>query len=121
MDSKRGPPRARCLGHKGIASGQASWVRLTAALPFSAGNETQSDSFGFGVRVTLENTAGSTRSRSAVARIPMAHRPVARHGVLGLAVTGAQAELLIAAGVVLIAGGLCVLGGASIRRRASGG
>jgi hypothetical protein len=98
------------------APGHAQWVRLSAALPFASDNRTQTDTFGFGVRVTAQDSSGVegiSIGRGGTAAAPGS----GGHSPLGLAFTGTQLGVLAAAGLLLLAGGLVLGVGARSRRR----
>lgn len=111
-DARRGPYASTWSGHAAdlehgvvlhgsVQSTQPRWVRLSATLPASAGNETQNDRFAFALQVTLASSAGTdaitvTKDPSTIERI-------------GLAATGASVALLSIAALLLVACGILAL------------
>ncbi len=126
---------------EGIAAGETRWVRLTVNLPFSSGNETQTDTYGFGVQVIVQTTSGTGgveigggngsaggpgggagNGSAGSARGGSGNGVAGASGnQTGLAFTGTQIVLLISTGALLIAGGLVLVAGARIRRRDAAG
>jgi hypothetical protein len=111
-DSQDGPFTPTWSGHAAelendvtvpgkVHESQPRWVRLSATLPYSSGNETQRDQFGFDLQVTL--TAGSGAEAITV------HKNPSTIDRLGLAVTGASIALLGVAALLLIVCGLILL------------
>jgi hypothetical protein len=100
-----------------VAAKHAQWVRLSVQLPVAAGNDTQTDTFGFAVRVTAQDSSGvegiSIGRGGAVAPAAGGHSP------LGLAFTGAQLGVLTAAGLLLLTAGIVLGFGARSRRRSA--
>ncbi len=97
-----------------VAAGHAQWVRLSAALPFASDNRTQTDTFGFGIRVTAQDSSGVegiTVTRQGRSSSSGGHAP------LGLAFTGAQLGFLTVAGVLVVAAGVVLAFAARLRRR----
>jgi hypothetical protein len=80
----------------------AQWLRLTAALPTSAGNDVESDSLAFRLRVELQSTHGV--AGVAVGPGGTAHAPEG----LPLAYTGASTALLVLGGLLLVAAGAMI-------------
>lgn len=80
------------------------WMRITVSLPESVGNEVQSDTFGFGLLVTLQG--GGAPVSTGVDGVS-----TASSGHSGLAVTGIGLTLFAGAGLLLIAIGLLMFGG----------
>jgi len=101
----------------GIAAGSAEWVRLSVALPTTAGNEVQSDTFGFGLRVTLESNGSSTSA--GVGGVTAARgggdAALGSSAAGGLAFTGVPAMLMIAAGLLLVVSGVLLIVGIRTR------
>jgi hypothetical protein len=84
-----------------VHESQPRWVRLSATLPLSAGDETENDQFGFGLRVTLTSSSGA--EGLTVKKEPP------RTGRLAVAATGASVALLGVAALALIACGVIAL------------
>lgn len=80
----------------------ARWIRLTAALPTSAGNDVQSDSLAFRLRVELQTTQGV--AGVAVGPGGTSHD----HGGLPLAYTGVSTALLVLGGLMLLSAGALI-------------
>ena len=114
---------------RSIAPGATRWVRLVARLPLAAGNQVQTDTIAFGVRVIVRTESGTQSvdlgggsgaergSGSAVARASGSAGAGSRSH--GLAFTGTPVELLLSAGVLLVAGGVVLTVSARTRRRGS--
>jgi hypothetical protein len=98
-----------------VAAGHAKWVRLSASLPFASDNRTQTDTFGFGVRVTAQDSSGA----EGISIGPQGTSPLGGTGPLDLAFTGTQLRFLTVAGVLLLAGGVVLAFAARLRRRTS--
>lgn len=87
------------------------WLRVTAALPAAVGNEVQSDTFGFRLRVELEAASGV----AGVSVGPRTSHGASGHGVDSLAYTGASVALLTLGGALLLVAGLLIWRG-GVRR-----
>jgi hypothetical protein len=96
-----------------VAAGHAQWVRLAASLPFASDNRTQTDTFGFGVRVTAQDSSGA----EGISIGRHGTSPSGGPGPLDLAFTGAQLGFLTAAGILLVSGGVVLAFAARLRRR----
>jgi hypothetical protein len=84
-----------------VPSGGERWLRLTAMLDPDAGNEIQSDTLGFRLRLVLATSLGTAGVSAG---------PGGVGGAGGLAYTGGSVALLLVGGVlVLLAGTLVVL------------
>jgi hypothetical protein len=94
------------------------WLRITATVPATVGNIVQSDTFGFGLRVTLAGSGGSSSSGVAGAHTS---RTPSGHGTQGLAATGFELVLFLIGAALLIASGTALLGGTRRRRATSDG
>lgn len=96
-----------------IGGGNALWVRMAAALPVSVGNEVQSDTYGFDLRITLESPAGTAAlavgGLSASAAGPGS-------GGTGLAFTGTAVAMIGGAGLLLIVAGVLLMLGVRVSR-----
>jgi hypothetical protein len=112
-----------------VAAGAETWVRLDVDLPSAAGNETQTDTYGFGVRVVVQSDSGGSSVQipggsgadsggSGGARDASG---TSTSGHSGLAFTGFQVAMAIVVGGLLVAGGAVLVGGAAMRRRRAGG
>lgn len=100
-----------------LPKGAERWLRITASVPASVGNVVESDTFRFGLQVTL---AGSGRSASSgIAGVHTAHHPSSR-GSEGLAATGFETVLFLIGGVLLVAAGVALLGGGRRRTTSDG-
>lgn len=101
----------------GIAAGSAEWVRLSVDLPMAAGNEVQSDTFGFGLRVTLESNGSSTSAGvGGVTAARGGGTAALSSGSSGLAFTGVPAVLMSAAGLLLVLSGVLLIVGVRTAR-----
>lgn len=98
-----------------IAAGTAKWLRFDAGLPTTVGNDVQTDTFGFGVRVVLQNSSGI--AGVSVDRNPGTTHSSSGHDALNLPFTGTRVALLFGAGMLALLGGLVLLAGARMRRR----
>jgi len=98
---------------RGVASGTPRWVRVTANLPFASGNQTQTDTFGFAVRVEAQSSSGveGIQIGGDGAVTPSSH------GALSLAFTGTQLGYLVLAGVLLVLAGLVLAFGVTRTRK----
>ena len=96
-----------------LARAGTVWVTVAVSLPRSVGNEVQSDTFGFGLLVTLEGGGVS-----ASAGVDGVSASTSGHG--GLAVTGTGLGLIVTGGLLLLATGYLVLDSARPRRRRRG-
>jgi hypothetical protein len=105
---------------QGIAARTARWVQLSVALPALSGNETQTDTFGFAVRVMLQTSFG-VEGIQIGGGVATDSRAVISQGYLGLPFTGVQAVALIGAGAFLVACGLLLVVLGSMRRRSNTG
>jgi hypothetical protein len=109
-----------------IGSGAVRWVRLTVSLPMSSGNETQSDTFGFGLRVTLDGPGAS--ASAGVAGVSTSRDGLGGHGgheaasagVDALALTGVPGAMLVGAGLLLLVSGALLVIGFRSRRAGEG-
>ena len=104
---------------QGIAAHAARWVRLSVALPMSSGNETETDTFGFAVRVMLQTSFGVEGIQIGGGGVSTDSQGVTTQGFLGLPFTGVQAVVLIGAGAFLVACGLLFVVLGSMRGRGS--
>jgi hypothetical protein len=84
-----------------VQESQPRWVKLSATLPYSSGNETQNDRFGFGLQVTLTSASGAEA-------VTVKKNPSTPDRI-GLAATGASIALLGVAALLLIGCGLIAL------------
>lgn len=129
-----------------LGGGGVEWLQVSAALPIATGNETQSDTFAFGLAVTLAGAGGGgpiippsglptvptgsgagvggvSTGRSAppttsTVTVPPGHGVGGQSSGEGLASTGIPVLALITAGVLLLAsGGLLAV---TVRLRRSG-
>jgi hypothetical protein len=80
------------------------WLRVTAALPAAVGNEIQSDTFGFRLRVELAATSGI----AGVSVGTGSSHGASGHGVDSLALTGASVSLLTVGGALLLLAGVLI-------------
>jgi hypothetical protein len=97
----------------GLAARSTEWLRLTVALPTSVGNEVQSDTFGFNLRVALSGpgaaVAGASYGIAGVSTVRGVHGlGVGPQSAGGLAFTGLPMLLMIGAGVLLVVCGALV-------------
>lgn len=95
---------------KGMPAGQIDNYRVQAELPMSSGNETQSDSVQFSLRLTLSGSTASATTEVKGVRISRSsgRGPVA--AVLNeLPFTGSEASRLIAGSLWMITGGALLL------------
>ncbi len=104
-----------------IAPGTAQWVRMTVALPMSSGNVTQTDTFGFAVRVMLQTSFGVEGIQVGGGAVSPDSHSVMTQGYLGLPFTGVQGVLLTGIGAFLVACGLLFVVLGSVRRRSKTG
>jgi hypothetical protein len=103
---------------RSLAAGAAQWVRVDVKLPFSAGNAVQTDTFGFGVRVVLQNSSGVGGVQVGPTGTPQGVGPNSSgQDGLNLPFTGTRVALLFGAGMLALLGGLVLLAGARIGRR----
>jgi hypothetical protein len=99
--------------HTVVTRGADRWVRLSATLPGSTGDEVQSDTFGFRLRVEL----AASQAFEAVTIGP-AGSGGSTSGGGPLALTGTAGVLLLAGAVLLLlAGGMVLWAAAAGRRR----
>lgn len=93
----------------------ARWYRLSARLPRSAGNATESELLHFGFQVGLDGAA----RRSSAVLLGNSARSDSHRSVLGLAITGTRVTALAAlAGTLLVSGALMSFLGRRRDRRA---
>lgn len=88
------------------------WVRLTAGLPGSTGNEVQSDTFGFDLRVALSGAGAATASSGfGVAGVSTVHGMSLGSGASasgGLSFTGIPTLFMVGAGMLFIVCGALI-------------
>jgi hypothetical protein len=102
---------------RAIAAGTARWVRMTVALPMSSGNTTQTDTFGFAVRVMLQTSFGVEGIQIGGGGVSTDSPGVTSQSYLGLPFTGVKAAMLIGVGALLVACGLLFVALGGGRRR----
>jgi hypothetical protein len=113
----------------GITSGTEKWLRLSAGLPMSVGNEVQSDTFGFDLKVVLSGPGGGlgvdAASDSQGSAVVSGGGLSGGYGVgalsasrgSGLSSTGVPTALLLSAGLLLILSGALLVSGVRQSRR----
>jgi hypothetical protein len=106
---------------RGVAAHTARWVRLDVALPSSSGNETQTDTFAFAVRVMLQSSFGVEGIQIGGGGVSTDSHELTTQGYLGLPFTGVKAVMLIGAAAFLVACGLLFVALGSVRRRGNAG
>lgn len=107
-------------------------MKITAALPWSSGNETQTDSVGFGLRLIADGTGGAGLATAVLGQTFIkggdptgaAGHPTSVLGEIvtasGLPFTGLYAHAAVASGMVLVfGGGVLWVGSLRLRRRQS--
>lgn len=88
------------------------WLQVTAALPATVGDEIQSDTLGFRLRVELAASSGI----AGVSVGPGDSHGASGHGVDSLALTGASVSLLTVGGVLLLLAGVLIWRSGTRRR-----
>lgn len=101
-----------------LAAHGTVWVSLTASLPWAAGNEVQTDTYGFDLRVDVQGPGGAAAGLG-VAGLSVHAGGGGGHsgsGFDGLALTGVAIGVLGAAGLLFFLAGVLIWLGARDRR-----
>lgn len=94
-----------------VRSGADRWVRISATLPWAAGDAVEGDAFDFRLRIELV-------TRSEIKGITIGPPGAASGGAAGpLALTGAPTVLLLAGGLLLVVAGAMLYHSAATSRR----
>jgi hypothetical protein len=94
-----------------VRAGTDQWVRVTAALPMTVGDEVESSVIGFGIHVQLDSASGSDGVEVGSQR----HHS----GLGGLASTGVSVVLLTIGAMLLIGCGVILLWSGRTDRRSA--